>query len=220
MSLAKQRHAGVVAFDPRGMIAGVVVYGPEELEAAIDEQAWNDGPLVYRYDTLDANGEFSAVCSVLFPARFSVGGFAFIVDEAGMLQTANGINDDLLRIVKQHPTEPLEESVTVIQTNHRLAEFHGASKALMNELFIFQTTHPRDLQALEEHTGDPQIIEVVKALPRHHCVRYLYGRQADGVAQYQVWDKPELWYVSLKGDNAPPFTKAAESEPFDLWKEY
>ena len=135
----------------------------------------------------------------LFPPSFRVGGFAFIIDEAGYLQTANQSDENLARVVKQHPTFPARDAVTVIQTNHRLAEFHGTSKALMNELYIFQTTHHRDLEALEEHTGEPEMVEIVSQLPRHHCVRYLYGRQPDGVPQYEVWDDPAAWYVPTTG---------------------
>jgi hypothetical protein len=199
MSLAKKRHAGIVVFDPRGMISGIVVWGPDELQNAIEKKAWKDGPLIYRYDGSSHEEEFASVTEVLFPPRFRVGGFAFIIDEAGYLQTANQSDENLARVVKQHPTFPARDAVTVIQTNHRLAEFHGTSKALMNELYIFQTTHHRDLEALEEHTGEPEMVEIVSRLPRHHCVRYLYGRQPDGVPQYEVWSDPAAWYIPTTG---------------------
>jgi hypothetical protein len=200
MYLARQRHTGIVVFDPRGMIQGVVVYGPDELRDAIERRAWEKGPLVYRYDGADHKQEFANVTEILFPPRFPVGGFAFIIDEAGLLQGPNSIDENLARVVKQHPTFPARESVTVIQTNHRLAEFHGASKALMNELYIFQTTHPGDLEKLSEHTdGEQAIAEAVKTLPRHHCVRYKYGRQAEGVSQWELWNDPHVWFVQTTG---------------------
>jgi hypothetical protein len=196
MHLARQRHKGIVVFDPRAMIQGVVVYSPDELRSAIEEKAWQRGPIVYRYDSPEHEEQFAQVTEVLFPPRFPVGGFAFIVDEAGMLQTPNSIDENLSRVIKQHPTFPPRESVTIIQTSHRLSEFHGASKALMNELYIFQTTHPRDLDTLAEHTdGQTEIAEAVKALPRHHCVRYKYDRQADGQPQWEAWNDPAAWYV-------------------------
>lgn len=200
MFLAKQRHAGVVVFDPRAMIQGIVVFGPDELHDAIERKAWREGPIVYRYDSTDHNAEFGEMTQVLFPPRFPVGGFALIIDEAGLLQTANSIDENLARVVKQHPTFPARESVTVIQTSHRLSEFHGASKALMNELYIFQTTHPRDLETLADHTdGEAAIAEAVRQLPRHHCVRYKYGRQEAGVSQWELWDRPEAWFVPTVG---------------------
>jgi hypothetical protein len=196
MHLARARHRGIVAFDPRGMIQGVVVYGPDELQNAIQERAWERGPIVYRYDSGDHAEQFGQVTEILFPPRFPLGGFAFIIDEAGMLQSPHSCDENLSRVVKQHPTFPPRESVTIIQTNHRLAEFHGASKALMNELYIFQTTHPRDLETLAEHTdGEQAIAETVAKLPRHHCVKFKYDRQAEGVPQWELMSDPTAWYV-------------------------
>jgi len=200
MYLARQRHKGIVVFDPRGMIQGVVVYGPDELQDAIERKAWQQGPIVYRYDGADHKEQFGQVTEILFPPRFPLGGFAFIIDEAGMMQGFNSIDENLARVVKQHPTFPANEAVTVIQTNHRLSEFNGTCKALMNELYIFQTTHPRDLDALAEHTdGQQEISEAVKALPRHCCVRYKYGRQAEGISQWELWNDPSVWYVRTTG---------------------
>ena len=197
MHIARKHHRGVVVFDPRGMINGTIVYGSSELEDAIEGGMWQNGPIVYRYDSGDANSEFDEMCSVLFPPQFTKGGFSLVVDEAGQLQTAHSINENFIRAIKQHPTSPLRESVTIIQTNHRLAEFHGASKSLMNELYIFQTTYDLDLRTLEQHTGLPQMSEIVKNLPQHHCVRYLYGRQPNN-KQYEVWDNPLIWFNDIK----------------------
>jgi hypothetical protein len=203
MYLAASRYKGRVVFDPRGMIEGVICNGSDDLEIAIQECRWQQGPLVYRCKSSDNAEEFETCCSVLFPPGFSRGGFAFVVDESGLLQSSQGINAELLRIVKQHPTYPPRESVMVIQTNHRLAEFNNSCKALMDELYIFQTTLPRDLDVLEEHTGLPEISEIVKRLPPHHCVRYLYGRQPEGHSQYQVWSDPAVWHVRLNSAQPP-----------------
>jgi hypothetical protein len=181
------------------MIGGVIVHNPDDLETAIEERAWEDGPIVYRQESGNSYDEFEGFCRVLFPPKFTRGGFAVIVDEAGELQTAHGINPDLLRAIKQHPTDPPAQSVLLVQTNHRLAEFHNSSKALMDELYIFQTTLPGDLRVIEEHTGSREIAEIVRTLPKHHCVKYLYGRQDDGVPQYVVMSNPEIWYRPLKG---------------------
>jgi hypothetical protein len=153
MYIARKKYGAVAVYDPRGMIEGVICNGPDDLEAAITEGRWKEGPLVYRCVSSDNKAEFDAMCSVLFPPGFTRGGFAVVVDESGLLQSSQGIHPELLRIVKQHPTYPPRESVMVIQTNHRLAEFNNSCKALMDELYIFQTTLPRDLDVLEEHTG-------------------------------------------------------------------
>jgi hypothetical protein len=197
-------YAAKVIWDPRGMISGVIVSTPDDLEIAIEEKEWRNGPIVYRAESGDISEEFSGFCGVLFPPKFTRGGFAVLVDEAGELQTAHGINPNLLRAIKQHPTHPASESVLLVQTNHRLAEFHNSSKALMDELYIFQTTLPGDLRVLEEHTGIPEISNIVRNLPKHQCVKYLYGRQQAGVPQYTIMDDPSVWYTPLKGGlNAP-----------------
>lgn len=219
--LAFRSYAGVVMFDPRNMISGVVVSSGDELELAIEQGAWRDGPLVYRCKSLDTETEFAEVCSVLFPPNFSKGGFAFVIDEAGLLQSAHSINPDLLRIIKQHPTDPPNESVAVIQTNHRMSEFNNSTKALLDELYIFQTTLPADLEVLDEHTGLPEVSEIVKGLPPHHCVRYLYGRQPLGASQYEVWDDPSIWYTPLSGNTKPDTMPEEEIEVEikpNLWK--
>lgn len=211
-----RRYAGRVIWDPRGMIGdrstAVIVCTPEDLETAIREGDWRRGPIVYRQESDDVPGEFTAVCQVLFPRKFTKGGFAFIIDEAGELQNPHSIHPELLRIVKQHPTFPPEESVLIIQTNHRLSEFNNSCKALMNELYIFQTTLPRDLDVIDQHTGIPEIREIVKTLPRHHCVRYIYGRQEDGVPQYEVWDNPKMWYTPLKGGSVSKEDNSEQDE--------
>jgi hypothetical protein len=204
MYVAAQRHKGVVAFDPRGMIEGVVVWGPDDLERAIQERVWEDGPIVYRFDSTDPDEDFSAVTTVLFPPRFTRGGFAFVIDEAGLLQGSNNINAELLRIIKQHPTKPQRERVTIVQTNHTLYEFHRGSKSLMDELYMFQLTHYRDLEAVAEHTGSDELAEQVGGLPPHHAVRFFYGRQAEGKQQWELWDKPEAWHIRATNTDLGP----------------
>lgn len=198
-----RRYKAKFIWDPRGMIGcepnGIIVCTPDDLETAIQEEDWRGGPVVYRAESGDVESEFTSVCEVLFPPKFTRGGFAFLIDEAGELQNAHGVHDDLKRVVKQHPTFPKHESVLVVQTNHRLAEFNNSCKALLDELYIFQTTLPGDLKTLEEHTGMVEITPIVKNLPHHYCVRYLYGRQAAGKPQYELWDDPSVWYQPLKG---------------------
>jgi len=199
----------------------IIVSNPEALEQAIQEKKWQHGPIVYRPESGDVNAEFTEVCRVLFPPKFTRGGFAFIIDEAGELQNPHQIHDDLKRIIKQHPTFPVNESVLVIQTNHRLSEFHNSCKALMNELYIFQTTLPRDLDVIDEHTGIPEVRGAVARLPKHHCVRYIYGRQEAGVPQWEVWDDPRDWYTPLKGgdlskESAAPDDGQTDSHPCSL----
>lgn len=208
VSLAKQRHSGVIAFDPRAMIVGVPVYGVDDLEEVIQDGTWKEHVISYRFDSGDVDCELENLCDFLFPPRFTKGAFCLIIDEAGSrkIQTYNSIHPALDRAVRQHPTRPPEFAVTIIQTSHRLADFHGASKSLMDELYIFNTSSPRDIAALEEHTQMPEVVEIVRTLPKHHCVRYLYARQEEGEPQFELWDKPEMWYIpatNSSGANEP-----------------
>lgn len=218
MFLARKYHKGIVVFDPRGMIGGIIVYNVDDLECAIEEGEWNNGPIVFRYDEGDPEEKFEELCEVLFPPRFSLGGFSLVVDEAGFLQNPQYINKAFSRAIKQHPTEatgPIHESVAIIQTNHRLADFNNTCKALMNELFIFQTTLTGDLKTLDEHTGGSrEISSIVQNLEQHHCVRYLYGRQPKGMKQYEVWNDPSAWFYDFKRgvsmDNIPKIKKESD----------
>src|ERR1035438_6457449 len=166
--LARQSHLAVFVFDPRGIFVGEVVYSPEELQAAIDrhaEEGWTDDPIVYRFEG-DPEEAFAEMSGVLFPPQFTRGGFALIIDEAGELQGANRICDELRRVVSQHPTDKTpgrapEDRVHVIQTSHRLAEYHGKIKTCLNDLYIFRTRNPRDLDALDDFTGEPELREIV-----------------------------------------------------------
>jgi hypothetical protein len=191
--LARQHNPAVIVFDPRGNIEGAVVWGPDEMEQAIQERVYEDEPIVYRYDSEDPDEEFSDFCMVLFPPRFPRGGFSVVIDECNMLQNANSIHPALRRAIKQHPTKPPERSVAIIQTTHVLGEFNSKSRSLMNELYMFRIQGVRDLKVVEEHTGNQQVAEIVKNLPQHHCVRYLYSRQAEGKPEYYVWSDPTVW---------------------------
>src|SRR6516225_3043785 len=89
LCLSKRYRARVI-WDPRGMIGdnqtAIIVADPDSLEQAIEEKKWQHGPIVYRQESGDAEGEFSSVSQILFPPKFTRGGFAFIIDEAGELQ--------------------------------------------------------------------------------------------------------------------------------------
>lgn len=195
MSIAQSRHAGVVVFDQRGMIEGIVCWGEDELQDAIDRGRWQHGPLVYRYDGVNTAEEFAAFCRVLFPPRFTLGGFACVIDEAGRLQSASYCNEDLDRVVRQHPTKPAEHKVTVIQTMHTLSESCAELRSLIDEYYIARLTSVNDLKAIETLTGIPEIREVVKNLPQHHFIKYLNSRQPEGSPAYYILDDPAAWHI-------------------------
>lgn len=220
--LAKRSHKAVIVFDPRGMFHGEVVNSGEELEAALQERqshGWNrpedETPIVYRYDGTDPDGAFDEMAAVLFPPQFTRGGFALIVDEAAELQGPMQINPQLRRAVAQHPFEG-DMRVTIIQTSHRLTEYHGKAKSLVDELYIFRTTNPRDLAMLLEYTGEPQAEEEVKDLPKHHVFLFKFARQDDGVNQYEVWDDPTVWYSPIEGSESPSAKSGGQDDGLRL----
>lgn len=193
--LARQRHSCVVDFDPKGDIPGHVVYSAEELEQALDNECWRGKDIVYRYDmaSTEAKDAFANMMSVLW----DYGGYALMIDESAELQSWASIDPLLKKTVAQHCKRPPERSVTVIQTNHRLPEFNGKVKTVMAELYTFRTNNPRDLDILLDYSGDPSLSDIVRVLPRHHCVRVRFARQDNGVPQWELWDDPSVWYVPM-----------------------
>src|SRR5271165_6715162 len=218
--LARQSHQQVFVFDPRGIFQGTVVHDPEQLEAAIAEYSQVreekqtaatrkvlETPIIYRIDEKAPEDAFEEMAGVLFPPQFTRGGFALIIDEAGELQGPNTINPALRRAVAQHPTEKTPgrdpvDRVHIIQTSHRLAEYHGKLKTCLNDLYMFRTRNRRDLEAIVDFTGEPELTEVVSELPKHVLVHYTFARQEDGVPQWTIWEDPAVWYTPLGVEGA------------------
>jgi hypothetical protein len=204
-----ERHDAVVAFDPRGMIDGYVVRSPDELEEAIKDHKWIvDGegwqgngktkrlqPIVYRCDGPDLESAFEDFCSVIFPPNFPRGGYSVIIDEAGWLQTANSINDQLFRAIKGHPTQPPEEEITIIQTMHTLSESNGKTRSLINEYYLFRLKAPGDTKAVQELTGIEDLPEILKSLSQHHFVRYINSRVPAGQSEWEIVSDSESWNI-------------------------
>lgn len=196
LKLARESHRGIVIFDPRGMFAGFRCADAGDVDDAIREREWEKQPIILTPagDPMDC---FSDLCDVLFPPQFTLSDFGLVIDEAGMLQSSHSSHPALARAVAQHP----HRGITIIQNTHRLPEIHGKSKALMDDLYIFKTTHPGDLATLLDFVeGDAEVIERVQALPPHHCIHYTYRREAG--AQWNLLDKPELWYAPIQEGRA------------------
>lgn len=192
--LASKYSRGIVVFDPRGMYSGTRCSTADEVVEAIHESKVRQisYPIVLTPEG-DMMDGFSELCEVLFPPQFTLSDFALVIDEAGQLQSAHASHPGLTRSVSQHP----HHGVTIIQNTHRLCEIHGKSKALMDDLYIFKTTHPGDLAALLDFVeGDREVVEQVATLPVHHCIHYSYRREAG--EQWELLDKPELWYAPIQ----------------------
>lgn len=202
LHLAKQDHQGVVAWDPRCMIDGIICYGPESLQEAINQKSYKNGTLVYRFDSEDVDGEFSSLCSVLFPPRFTLEKFSLVIDEAGELQRSNSIHPSLDRAVRQHP-----RSVTIIQTSHSLQDWARSSRDLVTDLYCFALVG-RSLESVVKFCdGDDEMMATIKSLPPHH---YLHWDHA--TASWSICDKPNSWFEPLKQSPSEP------SEPIPICK--
>lgn len=182
IELAWQRSDGVVVWCPRHMVRGVVLQADQdmsladELEAAIEDHAYENGPLVLYPSGETLEEDFAEVCSVLFnpPERYACGGFAFVVDEAADLQKAQSINKSLRVAVKQHP-----RSVDVIQCTHSLQEFDRASKDTMAALYCFRL-QGRSLTAAVEYADvedDEDLREAIRTLGPHEYVKVDFEAQ-------------------------------------------
>lgn len=197
--VARESHALVIFWDPRHQVEmGVIVNTPDQLEQAIEKGDWRgDVLLVYQPNNTDIAEEFGAMCEVLGPYGRYTGGFGLIVDEAKMLQGPNWIDPNLDRIVRQSKNEG-PRTATIVQTTHRLSDMAGSSRSLVHELYLFQTTNPRDLDAIEEYTSSPAVVEIVQTLPQHHYVRVDLQRGPGLETQYEVCADPAAWYVPME----------------------
>ncbi len=209
--LARVWTPGVVVWDPRHRITAAdlpAIYGEQnqityvqsgdELEDAIQDRAFDNGPIVFLPDGLQLEEAFVEMCEVLFnpPERFN--NFALIVDEAADLQSAHRIAPHLQRAVKQHP-----RSVLIIQTTHSLQDWHRSSRDLTSEVHTFRL-RGRSLEALVDFCdGDQELYDKIARLPRHHSVRINFEAE-DG--QMEVEDVGPEWF-----GRAP--TEEQEEEP-------
>jgi hypothetical protein len=187
--LAKQWSPGTIVWDPRHMIDGsVFVSDSDELEDAIYEGEWKNGPIVYRPDGLNLSDEFDAMCTVLFtpPERF--GPYALIIDEASDMQSSHKIAPHLSRCIRQHP-----RNVLVIQTTHSLQDWHRASRDLTNELYCFRQVGLSLKAVVDFCDGSEEMYNTIKNLPRHHLIKVNFESSSED-DEFVLIDDPEEWF--------------------------
>lgn len=196
--LAKQWALGIVMWDPRHMIdieGATYVSDSEELEDAIQDKAWREGPIIFRPNGLDVSGDFESLSDVLFnpPQRFE--NFSLIIDEAAEMQSPHSIAPHLSRAIRQHP-----RSVLIIQTTHSLQDWHRASKDLMNDLYCFRLIG-RSLQAVIDFCdGSEELERTIRTLPNHHLVHISF-EAADDYEEFEVIDDPAEWFVPTTAEH-------------------
>jgi hypothetical protein len=191
--LAKQWSDGVIIWDPRHMIdepdAEYVVSG-EELQEAIADEKWKEGPIIFRPDARHIEEDFEELCEVLFtpPEKYSDSGFSLVIDEAAQLQGPNKILPCLDVAVRQHP-----RAVLVVQTTHSLQDWHRASKDLMSHLYCFRQVGRSNMAVTEYCDEDEEFSEVIRTLPKHWCVHYNF-EAGQGEEQWVIISDPSFWY--------------------------
>lgn len=194
IALGHELSPGVVVWDPRHMVHGVIVQATSEctlaenLEFAIEDKRYLSGPIIV-WPGSDLEGDFAEVCSVLFnpPNRYAgngenEGGFVFVVDEASDLQKANSINDALRVAIKQHP-----RAVTIIQCTHSLQEWSRSSKDTMSHLYCFRL-QGRSLTAVVEYCDvedEDDLRDAIKSLPEH-CYVHVDFEAIPGQPSWEV----------------------------------
>jgi len=158
---------------------------------------WIAQPLVCGFEG-DIGQWFSDLVATIFPPKFRgfEGKISLIVDECRDLQSPHTINPALNRLVRQAPIP----RVLIAQNTHQLQDWNSASKSVMDELYLFRQQGPRNRALVTEMCGE-EVWDIVEKLPQHHCVRYWFKRNGDE-KQWEIWDKPEKWYVPIrKGDD-------------------
>lgn len=215
IALAHRFSPGVVVWDPRHMVNGIIIEKDSEgtlsenLETAIQEKEYLKGPLVI-WPSRNLEEDFEEVCNVLFnpPERFAgngvdSGGFAFVVDEAADLQKSNSINDSLRVVVKQHP-----RTVAIIQCTHSLQEWNRSSKDTMSHLYCFRLMG-RSLHYVVEYADvedEDGLKEAIKSLPEHYYVHVDF-EAAPGTAEWEVCEPlPGNVVAAIQRGVKPPRT--------------
>jgi hypothetical protein len=124
------------------------------------------------------------------PPRNNLRPFVLVVDEAWLLQSRGTVNGSLANLVRLADSK----NFYLIQVAHRPNDFGTATRAQVDELFLFRQWLESDLDIIAEWCGE-EVAEKVAALPLHHLVRYeiCSGKSED-------WNKPSAWFMPDKGN--------------------
>lgn len=147
--------------------------------------------------------QFEDFCDFIFARLRS---YAFIVDEAGMdIQKSQTINAHLREMLISHGTE----KALIIQTTHFSADLFRTSQGIANEVWIFRTKRPTDLDNISDQWGE-DCAEAVAELPPHHYVRCYLDRREDSGPEWEVMNEPDAWFLQL--DEREPLPRKENKE--------
>lgn len=167
----------------------------EEMITDTDFQEVAYQPLGIDEESRDMDAEFDAFFRALGveyhlglgeqSPRKNLSPVVLIVDEAWLLQQRGSMNPNLANLVRLADSE----NFYLIQAAHRPSDFGTATRSQLDEIYLFRQWLASDLDIIREWAGD-DIAEKVATLPRFHVIRYEIGTQT-----FEVWDKPEAWYL-------------------------
>lgn len=171
---------GIFVFDPKcAFQVGVRVRSLQETLNAIQEQAD-----VIVFQPYDVEKGFSEFASAVWSCRNA----AVLVDEASYLQSPYGLHADLDKMIRMGG----EQNLSLILTQHRIADTHGLLQMVVTEFDFFQTKFRRELKRIEEIAGE-EVAQKVSGLGDHEFLQF----DVEGES-YHVNRDPQSWREKIK----------------------
>ena len=184
MEIHRKSGKGIVVYDLNSQVTAwpeCVLTDLESLTLALEAKQ----PLViYRPDQDNVDDDFKAFSDILWPLT----NYILIIDEAHWLQSPGWAHPCLAKYVRM--ADPY--GVDLIQVAHAPADLWGRARSLASDWYIFLTTRPADLDAIELQCGEEIRLEVSR-LGLHDYIHW----NADAHTTEIVTDS-SLWYVDIK----------------------
>jgi len=202
--LARVHHPTVIVFDPRNEYGSLPALTLEEVQEWIETQSEENGLSEIRYvpSTASTTQELDDLVSLLRNGpNPTVVDYAFIVDEAHVVQSPQSMPPGLAWLVRQAPRDLGFEAssfgnrrdISLIQVTHRPFDINSDSRGVATDFFIFRTTLLRDREYLAKQFN-PEISERVEHLDYLQVLHYWYDR---GNERYSVWRDSDAWRTRI-----------------------
>jgi hypothetical protein len=194
LSIACSLSSTVVIWDPNSQFLEVPLVSIESLEGRFDEVAGGElGRLTVRVTRDDYEEAFQELADQLWNWE----DYCLIVDEAATVQKPSWIHPGLKRAITRGPA-----SVSVIQTAHRMSDFHRMSQAQATDVFFFRSTQARDVERIADEF-DPRLEAVLPQLGRYEVAHYWLD-PVGGIEHLAVWRKPRDWFIEIGRRDGKP----------------
>lgn len=178
---ARLARRGVVIFDPNFQFGiGRLVHSGPELAEALEQDL---SPVVYQ-PYVDVWKNFETFVAVVFTKQ----GISVLVDEASLLGSPQRIHPELDSLIRLGRTKELD----IFLTAHRPQDLNGIVFSLADAYSFFHTTHPRDLERIEEFTNEAARLRV-KELGPHQFLHWSVELES-----FYVNASPDGWREQIK----------------------